>query len=77
MTVPIAMIPMGARVRVRRGHLPTDGALIGRTGTVVERVTEALALRIHLPTYEEWSAAYAEAPERFEGELLGLWREDA
>ena len=36
MTVPIAVIPMGARVRVRQGPLPTDPALIGRTGTVVE-----------------------------------------
>ena len=36
MTVPIAVIPMGARVRVRRGPLPTDLALIGRSGTVVE-----------------------------------------
>ncbi len=45
--------------------------------SVVERVTEALASRIQLPTYEEWAAAYAEAPERFEEELLGLWREDA
>ncbi len=36
MTVPIAVIPMGARVRVRRGHLPADAALVGRTGTVVE-----------------------------------------
>ncbi len=36
MTVPIAIIPMGARVRVRRGHLPADAAVVGRTGTVVE-----------------------------------------
>lgn len=36
MTVPIVVIPMGARVRVKRGHLPSDPALIGRTGTVVE-----------------------------------------
>ncbi len=45
--------------------------------SVVERVTEALALRIQLPTYEEWSVAYTEAPEGFDEELLGLWREDA
>ncbi len=45
--------------------------------SVVERVTEALASRIGLPTFEEWSAAYAEAPERFDEELLGFWREDA
>ncbi len=44
--------------------------------SVVERVTEALAARMQLPTFEEWSAAYSEAPERFEEELLGLWREE-
>ncbi|HET9986476.1 MAG TPA: hypothetical protein VFQ38_23060 [Longimicrobiales bacterium] len=43
--------------------------------TLVERVTEALTARMELPTYEEWSAAYAESPERFEAELSGLWRE--
>ncbi len=45
--------------------------------SVVERVTEVLKSRIQLPTYEEWSAAYTEAPERFDDELLGFWREDA
>ncbi len=45
--------------------------------SVVERVTEALKSRIPLPTYEEWAAAYREAPERFDEELLGLWRDDA
>jgi hypothetical protein len=43
--------------------------------TLVERVTEALTARIELPTYEEWAAAYAESPERFEAELSGLWWE--
>lgn len=45
--------------------------------SVVERATEALASRMRLPTFEEWSAAYAEAPDRFDEELLGLWRENA
>lgn len=36
MTIPIAVIPLGARVRVKRGQLPSDPALLGRTGTVVE-----------------------------------------
>lgn len=31
-----AMIAEGTRVRIRRGALPLDGALVGRTGTVVE-----------------------------------------
>ncbi len=44
--------------------------------SVVEQVTEALRARIQLPSFDEWSAAYAEAPERFDEELLGLWREE-
>jgi hypothetical protein len=36
MTVPIPVVPAGARVRVRRGKLPVDPALLGRTGIVVE-----------------------------------------
>ena len=36
MSVPITKIPLGARVRVRRGLAPADPALLGRTGTVVE-----------------------------------------
>ena len=36
MTVPMARIPLGARVRVRRGWVPGDPALLGRLGTVVE-----------------------------------------
>ncbi len=43
--------------------------------SVVEVVTEALKATIQLPTFEEWSAAYSEAPEQFDEELLGLWRE--
>jgi len=43
--------------------------------SVVERATEMLRLQIQLPTFEEWAAAYAEAPEQFDEELLGFWRE--
>lgn len=44
---------------------------------LVQRVTESLLERTPLPTYEQWSAAYEEAPERFEAELLGFWKEVA
>lgn len=35
MAIPMAILPEGTRVRVRRGALPQDPALLGRTGTVV------------------------------------------
>jgi hypothetical protein len=43
---------------------------------LVAKVTEVLADRIALPTFEEWSAAYEESPADFDGELLGFWREE-
>jgi hypothetical protein len=43
--------------------------------TMVERVTEVLALRLELPPYEQWAAAYEAHPEQFDHELLGLWKE--
>lgn len=36
MAVIGALIPVGARVRIRRGKLPLDPTAIGRLGTVVE-----------------------------------------
>ncbi len=44
---------------------------------LVQRVTDSLLERMPLPTYEQWAAAYAETPERFDAELLGLWKEVA
>jgi hypothetical protein len=35
MSVPIAVLPEGTRVRVRRGSLPQDPAVSGRTGVVL------------------------------------------
>lgn len=45
--------------------------------SLVQRATEALSARIDLPSFEEWSTAYAEAPEEFDREMLGFWREAA
>ena len=42
---------------------------------LVARVTEVLAERIGLPTFEEWSAAYQESPADFDNDLLGFWKE--
>ena len=43
--------------------------------TLVARVTEVLADEMELPTFEEWSAAYSEAPEEFDSEMLGFWKD--
>jgi hypothetical protein len=43
---------------------------------LVAKVTEVLADRIGLPTFEEWSAAYQESPADFDSDLLGFWREE-
>jgi hypothetical protein len=43
---------------------------------LVAKVTEVLADRIALPTFEEWSAAYQESPEDFDRDLLGFWKEE-
>ena len=43
---------------------------------LVAKVTEVLAERMGLPTFEEWSAAYQESPADFDKELLGFWREE-
>jgi hypothetical protein len=44
---------------------------------LVKRVTEALLGRMSLPTFEQWSAAYDEAPARFDAEMLGFWKDVA
>jgi hypothetical protein len=50
---------------------PTDDSY----RSLVQRVTESLLSRTSLPTFEQWAEAYAEAPARFDAELLGFWRE--
>lgn len=51
--------------------LPTQASY----SSLVQRVTAALLERTPLPTYEQWSTAYDESPERFDVELLGYWKE--
>lgn len=36
MNLHVAIYPQGTRIVIRRGRMPLDSALIGRTGTVVE-----------------------------------------
>jgi hypothetical protein len=54
----------------------TDSEVAASFRTVVAKVTEVLADEMELPTFEEWSAAYSEAPEEFEPEMLGFWRNE-
>jgi hypothetical protein len=42
---------------------------------LVARVTEVLADTLDLPDFETWVALYREAPQRFEEELVGFWRD--
>jgi hypothetical protein len=42
----------------------------------IARVTGVLADSMELPTLEEWMAAYTEAPEEFDDEMLGFWKEE-
>jgi hypothetical protein len=42
---------------------------------IVEAVTQVLTTQLQLPSFEEWRVSYKAAPERFEDELMGLWRE--
>jgi hypothetical protein len=35
----LSVLPHGTRVKIRRGGFPSDPALLGRTGTVVEHST--------------------------------------
>ena len=41
---------------------------------LVQRVTEALATSIELPTFEEWVESYRREPERYDREMVGFWR---
>jgi hypothetical protein len=50
----------------------TDSAVFR---ALVARVTEVLADEMELPTLEEWCAAYSEAPQDFDKDLLGFWKE--
>jgi hypothetical protein len=46
-----------------------------RYRVLVQRVTEVLLERTPLPTFEQWSEAYGEQPERFDAEMLGFWKD--
>jgi hypothetical protein len=75
MAIPMAALPPGTRVKVRRGSLPQDPAVLGRTGSVIsasEYRDEALgvvldgesALRYFTPGELEVVTAVPLPPER-------------
>jgi hypothetical protein len=41
---------------------------------LVELATEVLALELSLPDFASWVVDYRAAPERFDAEMLGMWR---
>ena len=43
--------------------------------SIVEAVTQVLTSQLQLPSFREWRAAYLAAPDQYDDELLGLWRE--
>lgn len=57
---------------------PGGGEPDGRLNyqVLVARVTEVLAARLGLPSFEEWAAAYRKRPEQYEEELLGFWQRE-
>ena len=42
---------------------------------MVRRVTEVLATGMDLPPFEDWVASYRADPARYDGEMMGLWRD--
>lgn len=75
MTVPIAVLPEGTRVRIRRGAAPQDPAVTGRTGVVAgatEYRTQALGVVLDGESTTRWFTPgelevvtqVAHAPER-------------
>jgi len=43
--------------------------------TLVALVTEVLAEKLNLPSFEVWAADYEREPAKYDHELLGFWRE--
>ena len=42
---------------------------------LVQRVTEALLKEMSLPPFEDWSRSYSADPARYDGELVGFWKD--
>lgn len=59
---------------------PAESAEAGRSTSgsyrvLVQRVTESLLAEMSLPSFEEWSRAYAADPSRYDAEMVGFWKD--
>ncbi len=43
---------------------------------IVRLATERISRGLSLPTFDEWAEVYRKDPERYDREMLGLWRTD-
>jgi len=47
------------------------------SSATIAAMTNVLADEMELPKFEEWSVAYSEAPDEFDADMLGFWKEEA
>ncbi len=45
-------------------------------GDMVRLATERVSVKLGLPPLEQWIAQYQEDPDRFDPDLMGLWRSE-
>ncbi len=69
----IYLLAQEAASEFRSGETPTDPDSYERS---VRLATEHLFRRLPIPPFETWATAYREDPERFDREMLGLWRSE-
>lgn len=60
---------VAAEAGARIGEPPSFSMIVGLA-------TERLSRELSLPPFDDWAVAYAEDPEAFERQMLGLWEED-
>lgn len=66
---------VGERTETGGGAAAGGGGGRGSYRRLVAQVAERLAVRMDLPSFEEWSAAYRADPERYDRQMLGFWRD--
>jgi hypothetical protein len=51
------------------------GAEVESFRMLVERLTVVLSAELDLPPFEVWAEAYRSDPAKYDGDLLGFWRD--